>query len=137
MSTLGKRIRAVRGKRSQTVFAASLGVSKGALVSYELDRSSPNAKILMAICRLEQVDIKWLLTGDGTKYQENAEESVTGVPLNNRAESPIQLPVCPHCRWMEQLIDKLEEDRQHLLLENRKLLLENTVLHSRLHPIES
>ena len=137
MSTLGKRIRAVRGKRSQNVFAASLGISKGALVSYELDRSSPNAKILMAICKLEQVDIKWLLTGEGTKYHENAEEIVTGVPLNDRPESSGQLPRCPHCRWMEQLIDKLEEDRRNLLLENRKLLLENTVLHSRLHPIES
>ena len=129
MTTLGNRIRAV--------FAASLGISKGALVSYELDRSSPNAKILMAICKLEQVDIKWLLTGEGTKYHENAEEIVTGVSPNDRAESPSQLPGCPHCRWMEQLIDKLEEDRRHLLLENRKLLLENTVLHSRLHPIES
>lgn len=92
MSTLGKRIRAVRGKRSQNIFAASLGVSKGALVSYELDRSSPNAKILMAICKLEQVDIKWLLTGEGTKYHENAEEIVTGVSPNDRAESPSQLP---------------------------------------------
>lgn len=137
MATLGKRIRTVRGKRSQNVFAASLGISKGALVSYELDRSSPNAKILMAICKLEQVDIKWLLTGEGTKYHENAEEIVTGVSPNDRAESPSQLPGCPHCRWMEQLIDKLEEDRRNLLLENKRLLLENTVLHSRLHPIES
>lgn len=133
MTTLGKRIRAVRGKRSQNVFAASLGISKGALVSYELDRSSPNAKILMAICRLEQVDIKWLLTGEDTKYQENAKESATDVPPSDRAESPIQLPGCPHCRWMEKLIDKLEEDRRHLLLENKKLLIDTATLHNNIH----
>ena len=45
MTTLGKRIRVVRGRRSQNVFANFLGISKGALVNYEHDRSSPNAKI--------------------------------------------------------------------------------------------
>lgn len=44
MTTLGKRIRVVRGRRSQTVFANFLGISKGALANYEHDRSSPNAK---------------------------------------------------------------------------------------------
>ena len=49
MTTLGKRIRVVRGRRSQNVFANFLGISKGALVNYEHDRSSPNAKILESI----------------------------------------------------------------------------------------
>lgn len=93
MSTLGKRIRAVRGKRSQNVFAASLGVSKGALVSYELDRSSPNAKILMAICRLEQVDIKWLLQGMAQSIRRTqkkvslASPSITELSLRSSYQS--------------------------------------------------
>ncbi|WP_165066638.1 helix-turn-helix transcriptional regulator [Desulfovibrio sp. ZJ200] len=134
MATLGKRIRAVRGSRSQNVFAHFLGISKGTLVSYEHDKSSPNAKILMTICVLERIEIKWLLTGEGAKYQGGVEERADDVPPRDSDGPPIQLPGCPHCMWMEKLIDKMEEDRRHLLLENKKLLIDNTVLHNKVHP---
>ena len=35
--------------------------------------------------------------------------------------------------WMEKLIDKMEEDRRYLLLENKKLLIDNTILHNNIH----
>lgn len=133
MTTLGKRIRAVRGSRSQNVFANFLGISKGALVNYEHDRSSPNAKILMTICLLEHIEIKWLLTGEGAKYQERVEEKADAFPSRDSDGASIQLPGCPHCMWMERLIDKMEEDRRHLLLENKKLIMDNAVLHKNMH----
>ena len=130
MTTLGKRIRVVRGRRSQNVFANFLGISKGALVNYEHDRSSPNAEILMTICLLEHIEIKWLLTGEGPRYQGGAEDKPNDVPPRDSDGPPIQLSRCPHCMWMEKLIDKMEEDRRYLLLENKKLLIDNTILHN-------
>lgn len=133
MTTLGKRIRVVRGRRSQNVFANFLGISKGALVNYEHDRSSPNAKILMTICLLEHIEIKWLLTGEGPRYQGGAEDKPNDVPPRDSDGPPIQLSRRPHCMWMEKLIDKMEEDRRYLLLENKKLLIDNTILHNNIH----
>ena len=133
MTTLGKRIRAVRGSRSQNVFANFLGISKGALVNYEHDRSSPNAKILMTICVLEHIEIKWLLTGEGPRYQGGVGDKPNDVPPRDYDGQPIQLPECPHCTWMEKLIEKMEEDRRYLLLENKKLLIDNTILHNNIH----
>ena len=133
MTTLGKRIRVVRGRRSQTVFANFLGISKGALANYEHDRSSPNAKTLMTICLLEHIEIKWLLTGEGPRYQGGVEDKPNDVPPRDNDGPPIQLSRCPHCMWMEKLIDKMEEDRRYLLLENKKLLIDNTILHNNIH----
>lgn len=130
MTTLGQRLRAVRGSRSQSAFADSLGISKGALVSYEHDRSSPNAKLLMTICLLEQIEIKWLLAGEGERYRVLAGEDDGDTPQVHEDKPSGHLPGCPHCAWMEKMIDRMEEDRRNLLLENKKLLMENASLHS-------
>lgn len=63
MDSLGKRIRRLRGARSQATYAAQLGISKGALGSYERDSNSPNALVLSAICTQESVSADWLLLG--------------------------------------------------------------------------
>ena len=63
MDSLGKRIRRLRGARSQATYAAQLGISKGALGSYERDSNSPNALVLATICAQEGVSADWLLLG--------------------------------------------------------------------------
>ncbi len=60
--SIGKRIKIVREKKglSQVAFATMLGISHGALQSYEKDSSVPGGKALTALLRLG-VDINWLL----------------------------------------------------------------------------
>lgn len=70
MQKLGERIRQVRGRLSQEAFAATLGISKGALGGYERGENCPNVEVVLAICRLCHVEISWLLTGQTGKAQE-------------------------------------------------------------------
>lgn len=70
MDTLGKRIKALRGKDSQDTFADLLGISRGALSFYERDESQPGAGVLAKICALRHVSPNWLLFGAGHKYRD-------------------------------------------------------------------
>lgn len=88
MDSLGKRIRQLRGPRSQVAYAAQLGISKGALGSYERDANSPNAQVLSAICLQGGVSADWLLLG--------------------REEAPAEAPGCPDEGRMRDLESRLE-----------------------------
>lgn len=60
---VGERIRAVRGKRTQTEFAKALGVKKQNYISrYERGRI-PSPDLLVRIAEMGRVSIDWLLTG--------------------------------------------------------------------------
>lgn len=71
MSTLGSRIREIRGQRSQTEFGKLLGVDRSTVASWESDRHEPNLDILINISKLGSVDMNWLScnTSD-TSYTE-------------------------------------------------------------------
>ncbi|ATD82441.1 MULTISPECIES: XRE family transcriptional regulator [Desulfovibrio] len=66
MSTLGTRIKEVRGQETQESFAAKIGVSKGALGGYERDENSPSAEAILKICSGAEISVEWLMTGRGT-----------------------------------------------------------------------
>ncbi len=60
---VGERIRAIRGKQTQTEFAAVLGVKKQNYISrYERGRI-PSPDLLVRIAEIGQVTTDWLLTG--------------------------------------------------------------------------
>ncbi len=62
---VGERIRAVRGKRTQTEFAKAIGVKKQNYISrYERGRV-PSPDLLVQIAKTGRVSIDWLLTGKG------------------------------------------------------------------------
>ncbi len=62
---VGERIRAVRGKRTQTEFAKAIGVKKQNYISrYERGRI-PAPDLLVQIAKTGRVSIDWLLTGKG------------------------------------------------------------------------
>ena len=63
MKTLGERIKYLRGQDSQEVFAAKLGVSKGALGGYERDENSPSAEVVLKICSAANISAEWLVFG--------------------------------------------------------------------------
>lgn len=75
MTTLGERLKILRGKTPQAQFAAMIGVNANTLRAYEHDRHSPNAEVLANVCIKLDVDARWLLLGeDGTGRQ--------GAPMN-------------------------------------------------------
>ncbi|MFQ5543825.1 MAG: helix-turn-helix domain-containing protein [Nitrospiria bacterium] len=60
---VGERIRAVRGKQTQTEFADALGVKKQNYISrYERGRI-PSPGLLVRIAEIGRVTTDWLLTG--------------------------------------------------------------------------
>lgn len=66
--TVGSRMRFLRGTVSQDEFASHLGVHKETIGKYERDKISPGADVLTRLRLERQVDINWLLTGDGSAF---------------------------------------------------------------------
>ncbi|MBC7908372.1 MAG: helix-turn-helix transcriptional regulator [Rhodospirillaceae bacterium] len=65
--TVGARMRRLRGTVSQDEYAAQLGVHKETIGKYERDKILPGADVLTRLRQDKQVDINWLLTGQGDR----------------------------------------------------------------------
>ena len=62
---VGRRIRKVRGKKTQTDFARTIGVRKQNYISrYEHGRI-PSPNLLVRIANYGRTSVDWLLTGKG------------------------------------------------------------------------
>ena len=68
VSGLSKRLRSVRGVRSVREFAADIGVSHQAVTQCELGNTLPSLPTLLAIARVEKINLNWLGFGKGDKY---------------------------------------------------------------------
>ncbi|MBS6831204.1 MAG: helix-turn-helix transcriptional regulator [Desulfovibrio sp.] len=79
--SLGQRIKLVRGKISQDVFAVTIGVSRGSLSAYERDESQPAAEVLKEICTKYKVSADWLLFGEGGLESTPLEAPIGDVDL--------------------------------------------------------
>lgn len=79
--SLGQRIKLVRGKISQDVFAVTIGVSRGSLSAYERDESQPAAEVLKEICTKYKVSADWLLFGEGGLENTPLEAPIGDVDL--------------------------------------------------------
>lgn len=66
-STVGTRIREVRvsNNLTQQSFADRIGISRGALANYEVDRNEPIDAVITLICREFNINESWLRTGEG------------------------------------------------------------------------
>ncbi len=62
-SSIGDRLRAIRGKRSQDEFANLLGISRKSLVRYEANERKPDVELITKLNLLYKVQPLWLLTG--------------------------------------------------------------------------
>ena len=63
--TLGERLRLVRGAESQKAFAAALGVHENSVANAER-RNSATQAYLLRLAEVRQINLHWLLTGQGT-----------------------------------------------------------------------
>jgi hypothetical protein len=66
---LGERLRLVRGADTQKAFAAALGVHENSVANAER-RSSATQDYLLRIAEIRNINLHWLLTGDGTMRLE-------------------------------------------------------------------
>lgn len=66
-STIGARLKLVRGAKTQKEFAEELGISAPSLQKYELNESVPGG---LALAKLSEkgINVNWLLTGGGSFY---------------------------------------------------------------------
>lgn len=133
MSTLGKRIRLIRGEETQAEFADRVGIAKGSIGGYENDKNSPSAEAILKICLKNGISFEWLLTGLGPMRLNDTpighQETV------KRPETAASEP-CARCTKLEIKLEKVEEQRDLLVEENRKLWKENGELREKCARLE-
>jgi transcriptional regulator with XRE-family HTH domain len=71
----GKRLRVLRGTKSQVDVARQLNITQSMLSRYE-NGTIPEGKILLRIARVWQVNLMWLLTGEGQKLLSEGTEKM-------------------------------------------------------------
>jgi transcriptional regulator with XRE-family HTH domain len=67
-STLGARLKQIRGRLTLETFASLMGISKSALSRYERDAQKPDADFLIRLIEnYPALSLPWLLTGQDTQ----------------------------------------------------------------------
>ena len=64
-TSLGERLKALRGKRSQDEFSQLIEININTLRGYEQGSRSPNADTIVGICEKTNTSPNWLLFGEG------------------------------------------------------------------------
>jgi len=75
MRTIGLRLEQIRGRRSQKVMAAELGVALRSYAHYEHGTREVSALLLQRLSALGY-DVNWVLTGKGTERMVEAPANV-------------------------------------------------------------
>ena len=114
MSTIGERMRELRGATSLREMAEAVGIKFNAWARYEAGGALPGAEIIQRICRAHDCSADWLLGLDkrGTSVNAGAGAAVA-IGANARATSrttvaaPGEMPACSKCPHLKKL-HKLE-----------------------------
>jgi phage repressor protein C with HTH and peptisase S24 domain len=72
-SEIGSRIKRVRGKDPQKVFAKIVGFSASYLSEVESGKTKPSLELLVRISQIANYSLHWLLTGEGPMFLEPSE----------------------------------------------------------------
>ena len=67
MTTLGEKIRELRGQGSIVSFCKEFNIHKNTLSNYEANKTTPNAEFITALCNNYKVNANWLFFGEGPK----------------------------------------------------------------------
>ncbi len=132
MLGIGNRIREVRGKLTQKEFALLLGITQRAVVNYEVHGRTPKKKILEAICEQFNISEQWLVTGEGSMYQEERYlknvRHVGHFSDNAETQHPENTSLVEKKASDMSDIPKLQQEIIELLKEKNLLLSENAEL---------
>ncbi|WP_113674375.1 helix-turn-helix domain-containing protein [Vallitalea guaymasensis] len=94
-TTIGERIKFIRKTKNLTLeeFAREINMKKGSISSYENNRYNPSADTVVMISKLYDVDLNWLLTGEGQPFKIIDMEFVSceNVPKKDISEDEMDL----------------------------------------------
>ena len=110
MSTIGDRMRELRGSSSLREMAEAIGIKYNAWARYEAGGALPGAEIIEKICRAHACSADWLLGLDerGTSVNAGAGAAVA-IGANARASArtsvapPGDRPDCVGCPYKEKM----------------------------------
>ena len=115
MSTIGVRLKELRGASSQAEMARGVNVKQQNWARWENDVVSPSAEMLATICRVHACSADWLL---GLKDRSGSFIAGNGAAVaigkNARASShvtstpPGEAPQCSRCPYKKRL-EKIEK----------------------------
>lgn len=88
MSTIGERIRELRGKISREAFAAKYAIHRNTLERYEKNLRNPDVLFLQELAQQENVNLEWVQLGVGPKYKKDLRR-VAGVQTFQQSQ-PIE-----------------------------------------------
>lgn len=89
--------------------AKSIGISSGSLSDIENDKISPSAKTLAKISRYTDINLYWLLTGEGPMLRESS----TAMP---KSVIPIEdIPKENIKAWLDDFWAKADQKNRHFL----------------------
>ena len=125
MSTLGERIRFIRGKRSREEFSNKYGIHRNTLERWEKGLRVPPESFLLAISAGENVDFGWVKNGDGEIEMHPSDISRAGGALK-KVKMGNTFPVSEQAK--RQPIDFIDSQKNDLgntfpILEMQRELL--------------
>lgn len=127
MSSIGERLKLVRGKRSGEEFATFLGVHLQTLYRYERGERTPDIDFVQLVSNKENISIEWLISGKGTMHGEGGSYR----PPWDDSQS-----IDKRIERLEAKLDKTEQQRDDLMTENRQLWKENGQLREKVARLE-
>ena len=75
-TTIGERIKQIRGKESRKLFCGKLNIGVSTLINYENDARVPDATLIGKICDTYNITADWLIFGkSGADYGVNSHSS--------------------------------------------------------------
>jgi transcriptional regulator with XRE-family HTH domain len=80
MSSLGEKIKEIRGKESRTDFAARFAIHANTLLRWENGERQPDIEFLKKIILEYGISPEWLIFGEGEKDAPIAEHEVQTIP---------------------------------------------------------
>lgn len=89
--TISDRIKYIRGNLTQKEFAEKTGVSLGGVQNWEVRNQVPNGNALISIRDKFNIDINWLLTGEGRPHPNAVYPKGTDIPAPTDDLSAVEL----------------------------------------------
>lgn len=111
MSTIGDRMKALRGASSLREMADAIGIKYSAWARYEGGDVLPGAEIITKICRVHACSADWLLglddRGKSAAVTVNGNNNAVGanarVTIRGTSSAPGEMPACSKCPYKKRL----------------------------------
>ena len=107
---IGRRIKEIRGNRTQHEYASQLGVKQGYITKYE-HGTLPEANTLKKIADTDNISIDWIIAESGAKYRTGEEKIPVewlDIPLDKDTLKIAKLLLC-NKTTREALLELIKE----------------------------